>query len=143
MRNELIIRTDFSTLYPITTRWNDNDIYGHVNNVSYYSFFDTAVNRFLIEEGQLNIHQDNIVAFVVNSKCDYFNPVAYPENIEVGIQVGKLGNSSVTYRLAIFKQSEKVAIACGEFVHVFVDKHTNKSVPIPTRIRLALDQLTI
>ncbi len=141
MHNSPSTRSEFSVCYAITTRWNDNDIYGHVNNVTYYSFFDTAVNRFLIEQGGLNIHEDNIVAFVVSSRCDYHSPVAYPENIEVGIQVKKLGNSSVTYRLAIFKPSENVAIASGEFVHVFVNRQTNKSVSIPENIRSALTQL--
>src|SRR5690606_39574519 len=91
-------------LHPITTRWHDNDIYGHINNVTYYAYFDSAVNSWLINEGGLDIHRGQQVAFVVSSGCDYFAPIAFPERIEIGVRVAKLGNSSVHYQLAVFRE---------------------------------------
>lgn len=131
-------REHYRVFYPITTRWDDNDIYGHINNVRFYSFFDSAVNRFLIEEGGLDIHNANVVGYVVESKCQYHSPLAYPEAIEVGITIGTLGNRSVTYEVAVFKQGEQIAAANGHFVHVFVDKQSSLSVPIPLSISDAL-----
>jgi acyl-CoA thioester hydrolase len=97
-------RTEYLHFQPITTRWHDNDVYGHVNNVTYYSFFDTAVNTYLIQTGGLDIHEGEVVGFVVSSACDYFASIAFPDRIEVGLRVGKLGNSSVQYELAVFKE---------------------------------------
>ncbi|MBC2654577.1 acyl-CoA thioesterase [Pseudomonas sp. MSSRFD41] len=134
-------RGDYRHFQPITTRWHDNDVYGHVNNVTYYSFFDTAVNTYLIEQGGLDIHEGEVVGFVVSSACDYFASIAYPERIEVGLRVGKLGNSSVQYELAVFKLGEGEPCAAGRFVHVFVDRASNQPVPIPTVLRAALEQL--
>ncbi|AQA19965.1 thioesterase [Halioglobus japonicus] len=131
-------RSDYKVFYPIGTRWADNDIYGHVNNVTYYAYFDTAANRFLIEEGGLDITAGDIVGYVVNSGCQYHAPVAYPDELEAGLRVDKLGNSSVQYGLAIFKRGEQSAVAHGHFVHVFVDRAADKSVPIPARLREAL-----
>lgn len=136
-----IQRDTYGVLYPITTRWSDNDIYGHVNNVTYYAYFDSAVNRFLIEQGGLDIHHGEIVGFVVNSHCNYLAPIAYPDDIEVGIKVNKLGNSSVTYGVAIFKAGQTQAVAYGHFVHVFVDKQSSKPTPIPDELRAALAKL--
>jgi len=136
-------RSDYQRFYPIITRWMDNDIYGHVNNVTYYSYFDSAVNRYLIEEGGLDIHDAPIVGFVVNSHCNYLAPIAYPDAIEVGLRVNKLGNSSVTYGVAIFKEGEAQACAYGDFIHVFVERAANKAVAIPDGIRNALAQLVI
>ena len=138
-----LLRSDYKKFVPITTRWMDNDIYGHVNNVTYYSYFDSAVNCHLIEEGGLDIHDAPIVGFVVNSHCNYLAPIAYPDAIEVGLRVNKLGNSSVTYGVAIFKEGEEQACAFGDFIHVFVERAANKSVPIPEPIRNALAQLVI
>ena len=134
-------RSDYALFYPITTRWMDNDIYGHVNNVTYYSYFDSAVNRYLIEEGGLDIHDAPVVGFVVNSGCQYRKPIAYPDRIEAGLRVNKLGNSSVTYGVGIFREGEDDACAFGDFVHVFVNRAENKSVPIPEPIRIALTKL--
>ena len=134
-------REDYRHFQPITTRWHDNDVYGHVNNVTYYSFFDTAVNTYLIEQGGLDIHDGGVVGFVVSSSCDYFASVAFPECIEVGLRVGKLGNSSVQYELAVFKVGEAEACAAGRFVHVFVDRASNQPVAIPPGLREALQQL--
>ena len=118
-------RSEYKIFYPITTRWSDNDIYGHVNNVMYYSYFDTAANRYLIEEGGLDISDGSIVGFVVNSGCEYHAPITYPESIEAGVRVDKLGNSSVQYGIAIFKAGEQEAAAHGHFVHVFVGGSTD------------------
>jgi acyl-CoA thioester hydrolase len=134
-------RSDYPHLQPITTRWHDNDIYGHVNNVTYYSFFDSAVNSYLIERGGLDIHDGEVVGFVVSSSCDYFASIAYPDLIEVGVRVGKLGNSSVQYELAVFKVGEAEACAAGRFVHVFVDRASNRPVAIPDGLREALSLL--
>ena len=135
-------RDHYRAFYPITTRWHDNDIYGHINNVTYYSYFDSVVNRYLIEEGGLDIHDSEIVAFVVNSSCDYRAPLAYPQQLEAGIRVEKLGNSSVVYRVGIFRSGEEGAAASGTFTHVFVEKAHNRSVPMPDAIRRALAAIT-
>ena len=132
------LRGDYRHFQPITTRWHDNDVYGHVNNVTYYSFFDSAVNTYLIEVGGLDIHNGEVVGFVVSSSCDYFASIAFPERIEIGLRVGKLGNSSVQYELAVFKADEAEACAAGRFVHVFVDRSSNRPVSIPGQLREAL-----
>jgi acyl-CoA thioester hydrolase len=135
------LRRDYKHFQPITTRWHDNDIYGHVNNVVYYGFFDTAVNNYLIQQGGLDIRDGDIVGFVVSSACDYFASIAYPDLIEVGVRVAKLGNSSVQYELAIFREGEQEASAAGRFVHVFVERASNRPTPIPSRLRAALEAL--
>ena len=137
-----ITRAEYTHFQSLPTRWTDNDIYGHVNNALYYAFFDTAINEYLIAEGGLDINAGAVIAFAVESQCQYFRPLAFPGMIEVGLRVGKLGNSSVRYELAIFKQGEPLAVAAGYFVHVFVDRETQRSVPIPTPIRTALERLT-
>lgn len=137
------LRSDYPHFRPISTRWHDNDIYGHVNNVTYYSFFDSAVNTYLIEVGGLDIHNGGVVGFVVSSSCDYFASIAFPDAIEVGLRVGKLGNSSVQYELAVFKAGEDEACAAGRFVHVFVDRQTNRPLPIPEGLRAALVPLLV
>lgn len=137
------LRGDYRHVQPITTRWHDNDVYGHVNNVTYYSFFDSAVNSYLIEVGGLDIHAGSVVGFVVSSSCDYFASIAFPERIEIGLRVGKLGNSSVQYELAVFKAGEAQACAAGRFVHVFVDRSSNRPVSIPPQLREALALLLI
>lgn len=130
--------SDYPYHVEIATRWQDNDAYGHINNVMYYSFFDTAVNRFLIEEGGLNIHNGNIVAYVVSSQCQYITPAAYPENIFVGVRVIKVGRSSVTYGLSVYAGEAKRRVAHGQFVHVFVERSSDKAVPIPVNTKEAL-----
>ncbi|RDH99933.1 acyl-CoA thioesterase [Pseudomonas brassicacearum] len=136
-------RNEYRHLQTITTRWHDNDVYGHVNNVTYYSFFDSAVNTYLIEVGGLDIHDGEVVGFVVSSACDYFASIAFPDRIEIGLRVGKLGSSSVQYELAVFKVGEEEACAAGRFVHVFVDRASNRPVAIPDRLRGALELLVI
>ncbi|MCO7610412.1 acyl-CoA thioesterase [Pseudomonas chlororaphis] len=143
MSEPMLQRGDYRHFQPIITRWHDNDVYGHVNNVTYYSFFDTAVNTYLIEQGGLDIHDGEVVGFVVSSACDYFASIAFPERIEIGLRVGKLGNSSVQYELAVFKAGEADACAAGRFVHVFVDRRSNQPVPIPPALRAALEHLLV
>lgn len=135
------LRSDYRHFQPISTRWHDNDVYGHVNNVTYYSFFDSAVNSYLIEVGGLDIHNGNVVGFVVSSSCDYFASIAFPEPIDIGLRVGKLGNSSVQYELAVFKAGENEACAAGRFVHVFVDRSSNLPVSIPENLRASMTVL--
>ena len=135
-------RSHYGYLLDLTTRWMDNDIYGHVNNVTYYSYFDTVVNQYLIEHGDLSIHTAEVVGFVVASSCQYRSPIAFPEVLQGALRVEKLGRSSVQYGLAIFKQGEPLASAYGTFTHVFVDRASSRSVPIPARIRQALERLT-
>ncbi len=120
----------------------DNDIYGHVNNALYYGFFDTAINEYLIARGGLDIISGAVIGFAAESHCRYLKPLAFPEVVEVGLRVGKLGNSSVRYELAIFKEGEDSAAAHGFFVHVFADRATNRPVPMPLSIRTALERLT-
>lgn len=134
-------REDYRVFYPIDTRWADNDIYGHVNNVVYYAWFDSAVNRYLIDAGGLDIAGGEVIGFVVSSGCEYRAPVSYPEAIEAGLRVDRLGNSSVRYGVAIFRAAENSACAHGHFVHVFVDRATNATVSIPPSLREALARL--
>ncbi len=140
---EIPNREDYKVFYPINTRWSDNDIYGHVNNVMYYSYFDTAANRYLIEEGGLDISDGSIVGYVVNSGCQYHSPITYPETIEAGLRVDRLGSSSVQYGIAIFRQGQQQAAANGHFVHVFVEREENRSVAIPEKLREALQRLLV
>jgi len=135
-------RSEYKVFYPVITRWKDNDIYGHINNVEYYSFFDSVLNLHLIKNRVLNIHESKIVGFVVNSGCTYLSPVKYPDALEAGLRVEELGKSSTKYGLAIFKNGEDDASAFGHVVHVFVDRTTNKSVPIPENIRDILTDIS-
>src|SRR5688572_7008573 len=137
-----ISRGKYVHFLTLPTRWMDNDIYGHINNVLYYAFFDTAINQYLISEGGLDINAGQVIAFAAESQCQYLRPLAFPDVIEVGLRVGKLGNSSVRYELAIFKQGESAPAAAGYFVHVFVDRETRRPVPMPERIRAALERIS-
>jgi acyl-CoA thioester hydrolase len=134
-------RDAFPHFLAIPTRWMDNDVYGHVNNVNYYSFFDTAVNRFLIERGVLDIHEGQVVGFVVETSCSYFSSIAFPDTVHVGVRVAKLGNSSVRYELALYRNDEALPAAAGHFVHVYVDRGSNRPVPIPDATRAVLQTL--
>ena len=141
--NKSPTRAEYKVFYPILTRWKDNDTYGHINNVEYYSYFDTVVNLHLIENKALDIHASEIIGFVVNSGCTFVEPVAYPDCLEVGLRVEKLGRSSTQYGVAIFKDGADTASAYGHMVHVFVDRKTNKSVTIPDNIRRVLEDLSL
>lgn len=136
-------RASYRYFTDITTRWMDNDIYGHVNNVVYYSYFDSVANKYLIEEGGLDIKNSQVVGFVVASNCQYTSPIAYPQAIEAGLRVNRLGNSSVEYGIGIFQQDSSVVSAMGTFTHVFVDRSSAKPVAIPASIRSALEAVLI
>jgi acyl-CoA thioester hydrolase len=134
-------RSAFPHFCAIATRWMDNDSYGHVNNVNYYSFFDTAVNRFLIDRGVLDIHAHQVVGFVVETGCSYFSSISFPDTVHVGVRVARLGNSSVRYDIALYRNDEPLPAAAGHFVHVYVDRRSNRSVPIPAPVRSVLESL--
>jgi acyl-CoA thioester hydrolase len=140
-RKPVPLRADYGAFHRVTTRWMDNDVYGHVNNAHYYSYFDSAINAFLIAEGGLDLRRGPVVGFVVSSGCDFFAPVAYPEAVEVGIRVEEIGRSSVRYGVAAFVEGDGVARAAGHMVHAFVDRGTGRPTPIPDRIRVALGRL--
>jgi acyl-CoA thioester hydrolase len=125
----------------IPTRWNDNDVYGHVNNTEYYAFFDTAINTYLIEAGGLDIHDGSIIGLCVESHCEFKAALAFPDTIVAALTVGKLGNSSVRYELELSSRGSDAIAANGYFVHVFVDRETRRPVPIPEPIRDALARL--
>ena len=124
-------RRDFVHFTKITTRWKDNDAYGHVNNVSYYSFFDTALTEFLILSGILDVEKSKVTGLIVSSKCDYFSPLTFPERIDIGLTITRLGNTSVTYSLAAFREGTDQAAAQGELVHVYIDRNTGRPVQLP------------
>jgi len=132
---------EYRYFLPITTRWMDNDVYGHVNNVTYYSYFDTVANHFLIAEGGLDIHTAPVIALVVESSCSYRAPAAYPDQLRAGLRVNALSRRSVTWGVAIFGPGGDEALAHGRFVHVFVDREERTAVPIPDRIRAALESI--
>ncbi len=136
-----ISRSDYRRFISVPTRWMDNDIYGHVNNVVYYALFDTAINSYLIAEGGLDIGAGAVIGVAVETQCQFMQSVAFPDLLEIGLRVGRLGNSSVRYELAIFKHAAEHAAAAGYFVHVFVDRQHRRAVPIPAQVRRALEQL--
>ena len=137
-----MLRGDYKHFLTVETRWMDNDVYGHVNNVVYYSFFDTAVNRYLIDEGVLDIRAGDTVGFVVETSCTYEKPIAFPDRVTAGLRVARIGTSSVRYEIGIFKDDDEESSAHGHFVHVYVDRATERSRPIPEKMRVALEKLT-
>ena len=134
-------RDQFSAFYPLNSRWADNDIYGHINNVAYYAFFDSVVNRFLIEEGGMQPGLDRVVGYVVNSSADYFSPLTYPQDLELGLRVARLGEKSVTWEIGVFAAGAALSSVTGRFTHAFVDREANCSATIPTAIRDAIESL--
>jgi acyl-CoA thioester hydrolase len=132
-------RTDFRHALPIQTRWKDNDVYGHVNNVVYYEFFDTVINKWLIVAGGLQPSTSDVIGLCVESQCRYLAPAAYPDELEGALRVSKVGRSSVRYEIGIFRADELLAF--GYFVHVFVDRENRRPTPIPERLRGALERL--
>ena len=136
-------RADYPHTLPIATRWMDNDVYGHVNNVVYYAYFDTVINRWLVDEGGLDIHGGAVIGLCVESGCSYLAPVAFPDALEAGLRVAHLGRSSVRYEIAIFRAGGDEAVAQGRFVHVFVDRASRRPVDLPERLRAALQRLSV
>lgn len=135
-------RGDYRHFLTITTRWMDNDVYGHINNVQYYSYFDTVVNRFLIEQGALDIHAGEVIGVVVETHCNFFSSAAFPDDIEAGVRVAHLGRSSVRYEVGLFVEDREQAIAQGHFVHVYIDRLTRKPVTVPEKFRTALSKIS-
>ena len=127
----------------IPTRWADNDVYGHVNNSVYYFYFDTVVNEFLVTQGLLNIEKSETIGLVVKTNCDYFAPISFPETVNAGLRVSRLGSSSVTYDVGLFRNDETKASAQGQFTHVYVDRDTRKPVVITDDMRQALQALML
>jgi acyl-CoA thioester hydrolase len=134
-------RANYPHSLRIPTRWIDNDLYGHVNNVRYYEYFDTVVNRYLIEPGGLDIHNDPVIGIVVETTCRYHRSLAYPDEIDACLRVAKLGNSSVRHEIGLFRVGDDEPAATGNFVHVFVTRGEQKPTPIPPPIRAALEKL--
>ena len=126
----------------IPTRWMDNDVYGHVNNVVYYSVFDTVVNKFLMEERQLDYSKGEVVGLVVETKCQYFAPIAFPDVVVAGIKVAHIGTSSVRYEIGLFKNDEEKPAAEGHFVHVYVTRSSNKPTPLSSEMRSILEKIS-
>ena len=137
------LRTDFSVLRPITTRWADEDVYGHVNNVVYYSYFDTAVNGFLIDTTGTDIRRLAAVGLVAETQCEFLRELGFPGDVQAGLAVTKLGTSSIVYRIGLFQGDSDEPAAIGRFVHVYVDATTRKVTPIPESIRAAVTPLVI
>ena len=135
-------RSAYRAFRAITTRWMDNDAYGHVNNVVYYSWFDTAVNAHLIERGVLDIHHGRTIGLVIETQCNYFASLAFPQTIDAGLRVAKLGSSSVRYEVGLFAQGEPLTAAKGHFVHVYVDRESRRPVPLPAPLKQFLESLT-
>ena len=134
-------RSAYKVFRSISTRWMDNDAYGHVNNVVYYSWFDTAVNAYLIDQGVLDIHHGDTIGLVIETQCNYFSPLAFPQTVEAGIRVARLGASSVRYEVGLFAQGEPLTAARGHFIHVYVDKQSRRPAPLPLNLKTVLETL--
>jgi acyl-CoA thioester hydrolase len=134
-------RDDYRHFHTITTRWMDNDVYGHVNNVVYYSYFDTVVNAYLIEQGVLNPEHSDTIGLVIETQCNYFVPLSFPDPVVAGMRVARLGNTSVRYEVGLFRGDAQEAAAQGHFVHVYVDRETRRPVPLPDALRAVLEPL--
>jgi acyl-CoA thioester hydrolase len=134
-------RSAYRIFQSITTRWMDNDVYGHINNVVYYSWFDTAVNSYLIQQGVLDIEHGDAIGLVIETQCNYFASLAFPQRVEAGIRVAHIGNSSVRYEVGLFAQGEPSSAAKGHFVHVYVDRQSRRPVPLSEPFRRILESL--
>ena len=141
VERQLATRGDFRAWQNVTTRWADNDAYGHVNNTVYYEWFDSAVNAWLVSEGLLDIASGDPIAVVVETRCTYAAPLAFPQSVEVGLAVAELGRSSIRYRIGVFGAGSETAAAQGEFVHVVVDRASRRPVPIPDDWRAKLEAI--
>ena len=136
-------RTAYPHFLSIATRWMDNDVYGHVNNVVYYSYFDTVVNEYLIRSGVLDIEHGTTIGLVVETQCNYFAPIVFPDRIDAGLRVVRLGTSSVRYEVGLFREGDAEPAAQRHFVHVYVDRETRRPVALPDRLRAALEPLLV
>ncbi|MGD9648944.1 MAG: acyl-CoA thioesterase [Pirellulales bacterium] len=140
-REPIPARQAFRHFLAIGTRWMDNDVYGHVNNVVYYSYFDTVVNQFLIERGVLDIHAGDVIGLVVETSCRYFSSIAFPDTVHAGLRVVKIGRSSVQYEIGLFANDASQAAALGRFTHVYVDRATRRPTALPEPLRQTLQTL--
>jgi acyl-CoA thioester hydrolase len=131
-------RAAYAAFRAITTRWMDNDVYGHVNNVVYYSFFDTAVNALLVDAGVLDIHGGAVIGLVVETQCNYFAPIAFPQGVTAGVRVARLGRSSVRYEIGLYAGDASTSAAAGHFIHVYVDRATRRPLPLPEPLKAVL-----
>lgn len=138
MIKQSVLRTDYHYFEELTTRWMDNDVYGHINNVVYYSYFDTIANSYLIKEAGFEIHSSEVIGYIVNSQCHYVSSISYPEKICGAFRVNRIGNSSVEYGIAIFKEGQEQACAHGSMTHVFVNRHTEQPTTISGQLKQAL-----
>ena len=138
----LLTRADFRHFESITTRWKDNDVYGHINNVEYYSYFDTVINGYLIRAGGLDIHRGPVIGLCVESHCRFDAPLAFPGEIDAGLRVVRFGRSSVRYEIGLFASGADAAAALGWFVHVFVSRETRRPEPLPEGVRTALERIS-
>jgi acyl-CoA thioester hydrolase len=136
------LRSAYRHFQRIPTRWMDNDVYGHVNNVQYYSYFDTVVNQYLVEQGVLDIERSPVIGLVVETGCQYFSSIAFPDVVHAGVRVARLGNSSVRYEIGIFRNDEPETAAKGHFIHVYVDRDTRRPAALPVPLREALARIT-
>jgi acyl-CoA thioester hydrolase len=136
-------RSAYRRFRPIQTRWADNDAYGHVNNVVYYAWFDTAVNGYLIEAGALDIHGGTTIGLVIETRCNYFASLAFPQQVEAGLRVAHRGRSSVRYEVGLFAAGAPESAAAGHFIHVYVDRETRRPVELPDALRAALEPLIV
>jgi len=134
-------RDGYRHFHRITTRWMDNDAYGHVNNVVYYSWFDTVVNEYLIAQGVLDVTGGAVIGLVVETQCRYFSELAFPQPVDLGLRIGRLGTSSVRYEIGVFAEGEPTASAQGHFVHVYVDRATRRPTALPAPLRAALERI--
>ncbi|MGE0013901.1 MAG: acyl-CoA thioesterase [Azoarcus sp.] len=134
-------RAAYPHVQAITTRWMDNDVYGHVNNVQYYSYFDTVVNQWLIERGLLDYQNSEVIGLVIETSCSYFSPIAFPDVVQAGLRVARIGNSSIRYEVGLFRNDEDTVSAAGHFIHVYVDRSTNRPVRVPDAMREALAEI--
>jgi acyl-CoA thioester hydrolase len=137
------LRDSYRHFQAIPTRWADNDIYGHVNNVVYYSYFDTVVNQYLIEQGALDPLKSTVIGLVVETQCEYFAPLSFPDVVHAGLRVAKVGNSSVRYEIGLFRNEENTASAQGYFVHVYVDRASRRATAVPDNMRAALQKILV
>lgn len=143
MANSTETRAAYPHIAPLQTRWADNDVYGHVNNVTYYSYFDTVVNDYLIGRGALDIHGGAVIGLVVETGCRYFAPLAFPQALEGGLRVARIGTSSVRYELAVFASGQETPAAEGHFIHVYVDRENRRPTALPGPLRTALEAIAI
>ena len=136
-------RDAYKVFVELTTRWADNDVYGHMNNVVHYALFDTAVNSYLIEQGALDIHHGEQIGLVVETRCSYFAEMAFPDRVVAGLRTDRVGNSSVTYGIGLFKNDDDLAAAEGQFTHVYVDRQSRRPQTLNSKLRQAANGLVV